>query len=107
MKFAQERKLWSYDSFLVQTSASIQIQGSRSAACRLQKDPPLKSPSLVGSHYDRAARGDYSSIPTLLGSRQYEPPRRATPIRDNPLPYQHRAARGDYSSIPTLLGSRQ
>jgi hypothetical protein len=64
------------------------------------------------------ARGGYSSIPTQLGSRQLEPPRRATPS----CPFWQLAtlwdlvfcrriiiapARGDYSSIPTLLGSRQ
>jgi hypothetical protein len=61
------------------------------------------------------ARGDYSSIPTQLGSRQSEPPRRATPSvfhwqpvrstiplyfasRHSSTPwFHHRATRGDYS----------
>jgi hypothetical protein len=64
---------------------------------------------------DRVARGVYSSIPTQLGSRQSEPPRRATPSvfhwqpvrstiplyfasRHSSTPwFHHRATRGDYS----------
>jgi hypothetical protein len=48
------------------------------------RSPPLMVPHDTGSPPDRAARGGYSSIPTQLGSRQLEPPRRATPCPRQP-----------------------
>jgi hypothetical protein len=72
-------------------------------------------PHDTGSPPDRAARGGYSSIPTRLGSRQIEPPRRETPCPQATLSYRRfpavgsviAPARGVYSSIPTHVGSRQ
>ena len=79
------------------------------------RSPPLMVPHGTGSPPDRAAGGGYSSIPTHLGSRQLEPPRRATPCPKATLSYRRfpavgsiiAPARGGYSSIPTLVGSRQ